>query len=107
MTTAQRQAAFDRFFTELARRSSERRGLGFAGTIRKLPPPALPGEKPGATRYYLNAVAADGASSGLVELGKSGDAALRKAERWVETGIGDAPSLGDKPARTRLLKRKV
>jgi hypothetical protein len=58
MSPAQRQAAFDRFFTSLARRCSQRLGLGYAGTIRKLPPPPLPGESPGTTRYYLNAVAA-------------------------------------------------
>ncbi len=106
MTSAQRQAVFDRFFTELARGRSKRLGLGFAGTIRKLPPPALPGEKPGITRYYLNAVAANGAGSGLVELGSAGDAALRRAEKWVETGIGPAPALAGR-ARSVGLKRKV
>jgi hypothetical protein len=90
MTPAQRQAAFDRFFTELARKCSRRLGLGYAGTIRKLPPPPLPGEKPGATRYFLNAVAADASESGLVELGGAADAALRRAEKWVETGEGTA-----------------
>jgi len=91
MTSAQRQAAFDRYFTELARKRSLRLGLGFAGTIRKLPPPPLPGEKPGATRYFLNAVAADRRGSGLVALGGPSDAALRRAEKWVETGRGPAP----------------
>ena len=91
MTAAQRQAAFDKFFTELARKSAQRLGLGYAGTIRKLPPPPLPGEGPGATRYYLNAVAADASGSGLVELGGRADAALRRAEKWVEAGEGPAP----------------
>ncbi len=105
MTSAQRQAAFDRFFTSLARRTSQRLGLGYAGTIRKLPPPPLPGEAPGATRYYLNAVAADGSGSGLVELGGAADASLRSAEKWVWTGKGPAPvDAGSKRAK---LKRKV
>jgi hypothetical protein len=93
MTPTQRQVSFDRYFTLLARQCSKRLGLGFAGTIRKLPPPPLPGEPPGATRYFLNAVAADGAGSGLVELGGTADASLRKAERWVETGEGSKPFL--------------
>lgn len=107
MTSAQRQAAFDRFFTELARRRSRTLGLGFAGKIRKLPPPALPGEGAGATRYFLNAVAADGSSSGLVELGSRADAALRRAERWVETGEGPAPPAPGRIGRSPKLKRKV
>jgi hypothetical protein len=92
MSPSQRQAAFDRFFTDLARRRAQRLGLGFAGTIRKLPPPPLPGEKPGTTRYYLNGVAADGRGSSLVELGKTADAALRSAEGWVESGKGRRPT---------------
>jgi hypothetical protein len=103
MTPSQRQAAFDRFFTSLARARSQRLGLGYAGTIRKLPPPPLPGESPGATRYYLNAVAADGSGSGLVELGGSADAALRRAEAWVGSGSGPAPG----ESRPVKLKRKV
>jgi hypothetical protein len=101
MSPAQRQAAFDRFFTSLARRCSQRLGLGYAGTIRKLPPPPLPGESPGTTRYYLNAVAADASGSGLVELGGTADAALRRAEKWAETGKGPAPVPAQK------IKRKV
>jgi hypothetical protein len=92
MTPSQRQAAFDRFFTELARRRSEKLGLGFAGTIRKLPPPAFPGEAQGTTRYFLNAVAADGRGSGLVALGVAADTALHRAEKWVRTGKGAAPA---------------
>jgi hypothetical protein len=102
MTPAQRQAAFDRYFTGLARRRSERLGLGFAGTIRKLPPPPLPGEALGPTRYFLNAVAADGRGSGLVALGPTADAALNRAERWVRTGKGAAPSLERRAARPRI-----
>jgi hypothetical protein len=93
MTPRQRQAAFDKFFTSLARSRSQRLGLRYLGTIRKLPPPPLPGEAPGATRYYLNAVARDDSTSGLVELGGRADAALRRAEHWVESGKGAAPAV--------------
>jgi hypothetical protein len=102
MTPARRQAAFDRFFVSLARAGARRLGLGYLGTIRKMPAPPLPGEAAGATRYYLNAVAADGSRSGLVELGAAADAALRRAEKWVATGVGPAPK-----ARAAPLKRKV
>jgi hypothetical protein len=101
MTFSQRQAAFDRFFTELARTCSERLGLGYAGTIRKLPPPPLPGESPGATLYFLNAVAADGRGSGLVALGVAADAALRRAEKWVQSGEGSAPFSRKRGAKPR------
>ena len=106
MTPAQRHAAFDRLFIALARKRSLRLGLGYLGTIRKLPPPPLPGEPAGATRYYLNAVARDGSSSGLVELGGTADTALRRAEKWAATGRGEAPEI---PARGKVskLKRKV
>jgi hypothetical protein len=104
-TSTQRRAAFERFFTDLARARSTRLGLGFVGTIRRLPPPPLPGEAPGGTRYYLNAIAANGAGPRLVELGAAADAALRRAERWVETGKGPAPA-GPRPKPPKL-KRKV
>jgi hypothetical protein len=107
MTLRQRQAAFDRFFVSLARKCSARLGVGYLGTIRKLPPPPLPGEKLGSTRYYLNAVARDGSGSGLVEMGGSADDALRRAEVWVETGRGAAPEAAAPKARGSLLKRKV
>ena len=107
MTPSQRQAAFDRYFTSVARAGAQRLGLGFAGTIRKLPPPPLPGEGLGATRYYLNAVGADGAGSGLVELGGSADAGLRRAEKWVETGKGPAPVTERPRPKPAKLKRKV
>jgi hypothetical protein len=99
MTPKQRQVAFDRFFVAHARKCSQRLGLGYLGTIRKLPPPPLPGEAAGGTRYYLNAVAKDGSRSGLVELGGTADAALRRAERWVATGDGPAPALLSAKAR--------
>jgi hypothetical protein len=107
MTLTQRQAAFDRFYEQLARKRAAKLGLRYLGTLRKLPPPPLPGEAPGATRYYLNAVAGDGSSSGLAELGGPADAALRRAEAWVETGKGLAPHV-PRPARgPGKLKRKV
>jgi hypothetical protein len=99
MTPKQRQAAFDRYFTEHARKCSQRLGLGYLGTIRKLPPPPLPGEAAGAT--HLNAVAKDGSRSGLVELGGTADAALRRAEKWVSTGEGLAPALSPAKAARR------
>jgi hypothetical protein len=101
MTRRQRQSAFDRFFASIARSRSRRLGLRYLGTIRKLPPPPLPGESQGATRYYLNAVAGDDSASGLVELGGRADAALRRAERWVETGEGPAPAGAGPAARER------
>jgi len=100
MTPSQRQAVFDRFFTSLARSRSQRLGLCYLGTIRKLPPPPLPGEAAGTTRYYLNAVAKDDTTSGLVELGGRADAALRRAEHWVESGKGAVPAAA--PAGRRL-----
>jgi hypothetical protein len=106
MTPSQRQAAFDRFLVALAKKCSKRLGIGYLGTIRKLAPPPLPGERPGATRYYLNALARDRSASGLVELGGAADAALRRAEKWVATGSGKAPAAA--PARKAArLKRKV
>lgn len=90
MTPAQRQASFEKFFATAARAYARRLGLGFAGTIRKLPPPPLPGERPGATRYYVNAVSGDGAP-GLVEIGGSALAEVRRAERWADTGEGPRP----------------
>ena len=93
MTPAQRQALFNRFFTGLARTAAERRGLGFAGTLRKLPPPPLPGEPPGDTRYYLNAIPRDGSPPRLIELKGEADRALRRAEAWLQSGRGPAPSL--------------
>ncbi|HXN34739.1 MAG TPA: hypothetical protein VN877_01115 [Opitutaceae bacterium] len=92
MTPAKRQAAFDQLFTELARKCAKRLGLSYAGTIRKLPPPPLPGEEQGETRYYLNAVAGDSRGGRLVELGGAADAALRRAERWARTGEGRKPA---------------
>jgi hypothetical protein len=101
MTSTQRQAAFQRFFTTLAKARAVRLGLGYAGTIRKLPPPALPGEAPGTTRYFLNAVARDGSGCGLVELAGPAEASLRRAERWLESGEGPPPGRS-----TRAVKLK-
>jgi hypothetical protein len=103
MTPTQRQAAFQRFFVTLAKTRAQRLGLGYAGTIRKLPPPPLPGEACGPTRFFLNAVASDGSGSGLVELAGTAEASLRKAEAWVESGAGSPPEA----AKLKALKRKV
>jgi hypothetical protein len=105
MTPTQRQAAFDRYFAALARRRCRSLGLRFLGTIRKLPPPPLPGESPGETRYFLNAIAADGSASGLVELGGRADDALRRAERWAETGVGPAPAIAGAQRAAGKLKQ--
>jgi hypothetical protein len=89
MSPAQRQAVFERIFAGIARAFARRQRLGFAGTIRKLPPPPLPGERPGATRYYVNTVSADGAR--LTELSGAALAEVRRAEKWAETGEGPPP----------------
>jgi hypothetical protein len=102
MSPAQRQAAFERIFANAARGFARRLGVGFAGTIRKLPPPPLPGELPGATRYYVNAVSGDGAPS-LMELSGPALAGVRRAERWAETGEGPQP--GGSARGRRTLKR--
>jgi hypothetical protein len=107
MTSAQRQAAFDRFLTALARADADQRGLGFAGTLRKLPPPPLPGERTGSTRYYLNAVPADGSAPRLVELRGEAGRALLRAEEWLQSGRGAAPSLRPPKKGATKLKRKV
>src|ERR1700685_1819397 len=106
MTPAQKQKTFTRFFAGLARSCSEKLRVSYAGTIRKLPPPPLPGETHGETRYYLNAVAADGSGTRLVGLDGAADRALRRAEKWAEAGSGPAPG-AKAPARGLKLKRKV
>jgi hypothetical protein len=93
MTPSQRQAAFNRLLVSLAKKRAKRLGLAYAGTIRKLPPPPLPGEKQGETRYYLNAAAGGAGAGGLVELSRASNAKLRKAERWAETGKGGKPRI--------------
>jgi len=98
MSPSQRQSVFDRYFVSLARLRAQRLGLLYAGTIVKLAPPPLPGQPPGATRYYLNAVEKDGSGSGLVELSAAANAALHRAERWVATGKGPAPPSGARRA---------
>ncbi len=92
MTSTQRHAAFERLLGDVARRRARRLGLGFLGTLRKLPPPPLPGEPAGSTRFFLNAVSADGARAGLVELDGRERAELTRAELWAATGEGRAPA---------------
>lgn len=99
MTSSKRQAFFERFFIALARRRSARLGLGYVGTLRRLPPPPLPGEAQAATLYFLNATGGDHSGPRLFGLGPRADSALRKAERWVETGEGAEPSV--LPAKPR------
>jgi hypothetical protein len=93
MTSAQRRATFDRLFVKLAKKCAKRLGVAYAGTVRKLPPPPLPGERPGEARYYLNSAAAAPKGGGLVELGRTADAALRSAAAWAETGKGRKPKI--------------
>ncbi len=107
MTTTKRQALFERFLTALAKRRSERLGLHYVGTLRRLPPPPLPGQGPETTLYYVNASEGERSGPRLFELGAQADAALRRAEKWVETGEGAAPSVPEAKPRGRPLKRKV
>ncbi len=93
MTLLQRQAAFERLLTALARRRADRLKMGYVGTIRRLAPPALPGEKQGATLYYVNAAPRRGSGPELVGLGSEANALLRRAEKWVESGEGPPPEL--------------
>jgi hypothetical protein len=102
MTPSQRQAAFERLLTQLSRTRARDLGRGYAGTIRKLAPPPLPGEKASATRYFVNTVALDGSRRDLFELGAAADAQLRRAETWAETGEGTPLS-----SKGSKLKRKV
>jgi len=106
MTPNQRQIAFERLFTAIAKRRAERLGMAYVGTIRRLAPPPLPGETAGTTLYYLNAVPSSGQGPTLVGLGAAADAQLRKAETWVATGKGAAP-VPPAAGKRRGLKRKV
>jgi len=93
MTLNQRQAAFERLLTALARRRADRLKMGYVGTIRRLAPPPLPGEKQGTTLYYVNAAPKRGGGPELVGLGNEANALLRRAERWVESGEGPPPAV--------------
>lgn len=106
MTRRQRQAAFECLLVSLARKRAESMGLCFAGTIRRLAPPPLPGDAAGATLYYLNAAPRSGGGPSLYELGAAFNAQLQRAEKWVETGQGSAPLVPAAKAR-KSLKRKV
>jgi len=93
MSPAQRQSLFDRYFPSLAREYAQAMNLEYAGTIRKLPPPPLPGEIIGQTRYYINTLTGAGKGTRLVEFPAEIYAVLRRAEAWVDTGKGAPPSL--------------
>ncbi len=103
MNLPQRQGRLERFFAALARTYAHGLGLGYIGTIRQLPPPPLPGERLGATRYYVNGLAPDGGGTRLVEFSPPLYAAVRKAEAWVETGRGPAPVLAGTSSRAARL----
>ncbi len=105
MTPSQRQSAFDALLSRLARERARSLGLAYAGTLRKMPPPPLPGERPGSTRYYVNALAGDGSGLRLLELTGKDAAQLERAESWLETGKGRAPAQAARVGRK--LKRKL
>lgn len=87
MSPAQRKTAFEKLLGDIARRRAKALGLAYAGTLRKFPPPALPGSEMARTRYYLSAVAVEAGAKRLVELdGRDGET-LFKAESWVQTGL--------------------
>jgi len=91
MNQAQRQAAFDRHVTRVARAYAKRLGMEFVCTVRQLPPPPFPGEPAGEVTYYVNGAAKGAASRKLVAFTKPMSLALRKAQAWVDTGVGKAP----------------
>jgi hypothetical protein len=100
MTTAQRQAAFDRHLSSVARSRAQRLGVTYAGTIRLMPPPALPGEKQGPTRYFVNTLSSGSGRASLVSLGQRVDRELQAAEAWVRTGDGPVPFSRDSGKKT-------
>jgi hypothetical protein len=104
MNLPQRQARLERFFADLARRYALSLGLGYLGTIRQLPPPPLPGERLGATRYYVNGLAPKGGGTRLVEFNPPLYAAVRRAEAWVESGRGPAPEVAGKRGTGKRIK---
>ncbi len=91
MTSSQRQAAFERLLTALARRRALRLKMGYAGTIRRLAPPPLPGEKAASTLYFVNATPARSGAARLVSFDRASSALLSRAEKWVESGEGPVP----------------
>jgi hypothetical protein len=97
MTALQRRRIFDRKFTEMAHDLARRKRLDYVGTIRKLPPPPLPGEKPGTVRYFVSG-AAKGGRGILEEFTRPMYRKMRRLEAWELTGNG---------APAGVLKRKV
>lgn len=68
-------------------------GLDLICTVRKLPPPAFPGEGAGVTRLFINASKKRGSIRRLLEFTPAMYRAVLRAQRWVETGEGKPPAL--------------
>ncbi len=105
MNLSQRQARLERFFAALARSYALSLGLEYLGTIRQLPPPPLPGELLGVTRYYVNGLAPKGGGTRLVEFSPPLYASVRRAEAWVATGRGPAPEVPGRHVRAASRSR--
>ena len=104
MNSSQRQAAFERLLTALARRRADRLRMGYAGTIRRIAPPPLPGQKAGSTLYFVNATSARGGGPSLVGFDRESAAILSRAEKWVESGKGAAPAVPGRAKRVKTVK---
>ena len=98
---SQRQAFLDRYVNALAQRFALDQGLDLVCTVRKLPPPAFPGEKPGSLKYFINASRKGSSTRSLLEFTPAMYALVLKAQRWVENAKGPPPPLPGK-ARERV-----
>ena len=98
---SQRQAFLDRYVNALAQRFALDRGLELVCTVRKLPPPAFPGESPGQLRYFINGSRKGSSTRSLLEFTPTMYALVLKAQRWVENAKGPPPPLPGK-ARERV-----